>query len=81
MEAPARLGSPVMELAGGLLRNGLSSQRRMIGAGLFDRRIRILVGFAQTVTTQQEDLGVLDQVVGDGSGDGGIKEDLPAAFL
>lgn len=50
--------------------------RRMIGAGLFGRRIRILVGFAETVTTQQEDLGVLDQAVGDGCGDGRIKEDV-----
>ena len=48
----------------------------MIGAGLFSRRIRILVGFAQTVTAQQEDLGVLDQAVGDGCGDGRIKEDV-----
>src|SRR5579859_1773227 len=50
--------------------------RRMIGACLFGRRIRILVGFAQTVTTQQEDLGVLDQAVGNGGGDGRIKEDV-----
>jgi len=35
----------------------IATERRLLGAGqLLDRRIRILVGFAQTVATQQENL-------------------------
>ena len=48
----------------------------MIGASLLGRRIGILVGLAQTVAAQQEDLGVFDEPVGDGGGDGRIKEDV-----
>ena len=42
---------------------------------LLGRRIRIL-GLAQAVAAQQEDLGVLHQPVGDGGGDGGVEEDV-----
>ena len=48
----------------------------MIGAGLLGRRIWILIGFAQTIASQQEDLRVFDEPIGDGGGDGRIKEDV-----
>lgn len=48
----------------------------MIGAGLFGWRIGMLVGFAQTIAAEQEDLGVFNETVGDGGGDGCIKEDV-----
>jgi len=41
------------------------------------RRIRILVGLAQTVAAKQKDLGVFDKPIGNGGGDGRIKEGLP----
>src|ERR1039458_7504 len=50
--------------------------RRLVGASLLGRRIGILVGFAKTIAAQQEDLGVFDEPVGDGGGDGRIKEDV-----
>ena len=51
--------------------------RRMLGAGLLGRRFWTLAGLAQTVPAQQKDLGVLHQTIGDGGGDGRIKEDVP----
>ena len=50
----------------------------MIGASLrfFGRRIGSLIGFAQAVAAEQEDLGVFHQAVGDSGGDGGIEEDV-----
>ena len=40
------------------------------------RRIRILVGLAQAVSAEQEDLGVFDQAVGDCSGNRCVVEDV-----
>lgn len=48
----------------------------MIGAGLLGRRIGMLVGFAQTIAAEQEDLGVFNETVSDGSGDGRIKQNV-----
>src|ERR1700726_4671186 len=48
----------------------------MIAARLLGWRIGVFVGFAQTIASQQEDLGVLDEAVGDGGSDGRIKEDV-----
>jgi hypothetical protein len=48
----------------------------MIGASLLGRRIGIFIGLAQTIAAQQEDLGVLDEAVGNGGRDGRIKEDV-----
>src|ERR1022692_3556821 len=74
-EAPPALGSAVEGLPGGLLRPGISPQR---GAGsepaqLLGWRIRIL-GLTEAVAPEQEDLGVLDEAVGDRRGDGRIEE-------
>ena len=77
-EAPARLGSAVE----GLARRTppcrvIVTARRLHRSRpqLLGRRIRIL-GLAQAVAAQQEDLGVLHQAVGDGGGDGRIEEDV-----
>ena len=43
------------------------------------KRIGILVGFAQAIPAEQENLGVFDEPVGYGSGDGRIKEDVAPA--
>ena len=76
--APARIGSAVEGLSGGLLRPGISPQRGacLQPAQLLGRRIWDLVGLAKTVATEQEYLGVLDEPVGDGSGDGGVEQDV-----
>ena len=52
--------------------------RRMIGAGANYSAggVGVLVGLAQAVAAEQEDLGVFDQPVGDGGGDGRIEEDV-----
>ena len=65
-----------MGLAGGLLRPGYHHSAAHDRSRLLGRRIGIFVGFAQTIASQQEDLGVLDEPVGDGGGDGRIKEDV-----
>ena len=72
-----RLGSADVELAGGLLRRVIVTARRMVGPALwFGRRIGILVGLAQAVAAQQKDLGVFDEAIGNGGGDGRIEEDV-----
>ena len=78
VKAPARIGSAVEGLSGGLLRPGISPQRGacLQPAQLLGRRIGDFVGFAQTVTAEQEDLGVLDEPVGDGGSDGGVEKDV-----
>ena len=38
--------------------------------------LEFLLGFAEAVAAEQEDLGVLDQAVGDRRGDGGVEEDV-----
>ena len=76
MEAPARLGSAVVGLAGRLLRPGYhhsAARHRGRRLGFLGRRIGIL-GFAQALAAQQENLGVFHQSVG--GGDGGIEEDV-----
>jgi hypothetical protein len=35
------------------------------------------MGFAQDFAAEKNDLGVFDQAVGDGRGDGGVVEDIP----
>src|SRR5450755_2403041 len=47
------------------------SQRKLLGW-----RIRILVGFTEAIAPEQEDLGVLDEAVGDRRGDGRIEENV-----
>ncbi len=47
------------------------SQRKLLGW-----RIRILVGLTEAVAPKQEDLGVLDEAVGDRRRDGRIEEDV-----
>ena len=42
---------------------------------LFGRRMG-LVALAKAVAAEQEDLGVLDQTVGNGGGNGGVVEDV-----
>ena len=76
-EAPARLVSAVEGLPGGLLRPGISPQRGacLEPARLRGWRIRIL-GLAEAITAEQEDLGVLDEAVGDRRGDGRIEENV-----
>src|SRR6202162_1849453 len=75
---PARLGSAVVELAGGLLRPGYhhSAARHRSRLRFLSRRIGTLVVLAQAVAAQQEDLGVLHQPVGNGGRDGRIEEDV-----
>src|SRR5229473_617617 len=76
--APAPHGSAVVGLAGRLLGTGYRhSAAHACCRPLFGgRRIRISVAFAKAVATEQEDLGVLDQPVGDGGSDGGVVEDV-----
>src|SRR5271170_3351786 len=71
------LVSAVEGLPGGLLRPGISPQRGacLEPAKLLGWRIRIL-GFTEAIAAEQEDLGVLDEAVGDGRGDGGIEENV-----
>ena len=55
----------------------ITTARRFLEAGeSIRRRIRILVGLAQTVAAKQKDLGVFDKPIGNGGGDGRIKEDV-----
>ena len=76
-EAPARLVSAVEGLPGGLLRPGISPQRGacLEPAKLLGWRIRIL-GLTEAIAPKQEDLGVLDEAVGDRRGDGRIEENV-----
>ena len=49
----------------------------MIGAGAdYSAGGFGFLGFAEAVAAEQEDLGVLDQPVGDGGGDGRVEEDV-----
>src|SRR5258708_40117385 len=76
--APAPVGSAVEELPDGLLRAGyrhraapdLSQPNR-----LFSWRLA-LITFAEALASQKEDLGVFHQAISDGSGDGGVVEDV-----
>jgi hypothetical protein len=66
-----------VELPGGLLRSGY----RHGAAPALNRPLLllgwlILICFAEAVAAEQEDLGVLNQPVGDSSGDGGVVEDV-----
>ena len=55
----------------------ITTARRFLEAGeSIRRRIWILVGLSQTVAAKHKDLGVLDKTIGNGSGDGRIKEDV-----
>src|ERR1051326_8840804 len=55
----------------------ITTVRRLLGAGLsIGRRIRILVGLAQTVSTEQEDFGVFDETVRNRCGDRCVIEDV-----
>jgi len=76
-EAPARLVSAVEGLPGGLLRPGISPQRGacLEPAKLLGWRIRVL-GLTEAIAAEQEDLGVLDEAVGDRRGDGRIEENV-----
>src|SRR5215471_2964535 len=74
--APARLGSAVVGLAGGLLRTGYHHSAAHDRSRLFGRRIGMFVGFAEAVASQQEDFGVFHETVGDSGRDGRIKEDV-----
>jgi hypothetical protein len=46
------------------------------GSKLLFRRSGVLAGLAKTVATEQEDLGVLHQAVGDGGGNGGVVQNV-----
>ena len=49
----------------------------LLPAGLLTGwRMWIFIVFAQAVATQQKDFGVLDDTIGDGSGDSGVVEDV-----
>ena len=52
--------------------------RYNVDALVVQSRIREPSGrhFAQTVAAEQENLGVLDEPVGDGGGDGGVEQDV-----
>jgi len=52
--------------------------RRLPAAGgaLLLRRGGVLVGFAQTVAAEQEDLGVFHQAIGNRGGNGGVEQDV-----
>ncbi len=75
---PAPADSAVEELPDGLLRAGyrhraapdLSQPNR-----LFSRRLA-LIAFAEAFPSEEKDLGVFHQAIGDGSGDGGVVEDV-----
>src|SRR5712691_10645052 len=76
---PAPVGSAVEGLPDGLLRAGyrhraapdLSQPSR-----LFSRGRLAIIPLAKAVTSQEEDLGVFHQAIGDGGGDGGVVEDV-----
>src|SRR5436309_2405248 len=55
----------------------ITTARRFLEAGeSIRRRIWIFVGLSQAVAAKQKDLGVFDKPIGNGSGDGRIKEDV-----
>ena len=56
---------------------GYRTARRLLGADpkLRGRRMRIF-GLSQAVATQQKNLGIFYQAVGDGGGDGRVEEDV-----
>src|SRR5580692_7487723 len=75
---PPPADSAVEELPDGLLRAGyrhraapdLSQPSRLFGGKL------ALITFAEALASEEEDLGVFHQAIGDGSGDGGVVEDV-----
>src|SRR5947199_9856966 len=74
---PRPIGSAVEGLAGGLLRSGYRTVRRLLETGkLLFRRGWILAGLAETVAAEQEDFGVLHQTIGNRGRDGGVEEDV-----
>src|SRR6476646_3830066 len=77
-EAPARLGSAVEGLPGGLLRPGISPQRGacLLPAELLGRRIRVLIRLTNAIAAEQEDLGVLYEAVRDRGGNRGVVQDV-----
>jgi len=74
------MGSTVVGLAGRLLDAGYhhSAAHACCRAPLLcgGRRIRFVVALTKALTTQQENLGVLDEPVGDSGSDGGVVEDV-----
>ncbi len=77
-KAPACLGRAVVGLAGGLLRHGYHRSAAHDRSRPLGRRFGFLIGFAQTLATQQEDLGVLYEPVGDGGGRAMLLRELVA---
>jgi len=75
---PPPADSAVEELPGGLLRAGyrhraapdLNQSSRLFGGWL------ALIAFAEALASEEEDLGVFHQAIGNGSGDGGVVEDV-----
>src|SRR5262245_55442361 len=55
----------------------IATVRRMVATGaLLGRRRGSVLGLAQTVACKQQDLGVFDEAVYDGSGNSGVEEDV-----
>src|ERR1044072_7941060 len=71
------LAAPLRGSPGGLLRPGYRTVRRLLVAGdLLVRRCGVSGGFGEGIAAEQEDLGVLDQAVGDRGGDGRVEQNV-----
>src|SRR5580693_7963186 len=76
--APAPVGSAVEGLPDGLLRAGYRHRAAPDlnqPSRLFSRRLA-LITFAEALASEEEDLGVFHQAIGDGGGNGGVVEDV-----
>ena len=55
----------------------IATARRMIAAGeLLSRRCGTILGFAEAVATEEQDLRVFDETIHDSRGDGGVEENV-----
>ena len=71
LAAPLR-GYPADSSAG-----DIATVRRMIAAGeLLSRRCGRVLGFAEAFPAKKQDLRVFDETIHDGSGDGGVEENV-----
>src|SRR5271157_3904735 len=73
-EAPAQLAAPLRGSPGRLLRRAIAQSGAWSESGAL--RGLTLVAFAKAIASEQEDLGVLHQAIGDGRGDGGVVENV-----
>ena len=75
---PRPTGSSVVELGGWLPARVIVTARSLLVAGrlLGGRWIEMSIALPKAVAAEQEDLGVLDETIGDDRGDGGVVEDV-----